>query len=152
MIEIIAFEKKYAPIFKQINLEWLDKCQLTESHDLMVLDDPEGTIIKTGGCIFLATDGKEIAGSAALMKEGEGVFELAKMTVRPEYQGKGISKLLLQRCLDEAIQLKAKKIMLFSNHQLKKAIQLYEQFGFKHVAVTDSPFTTADIKMELLTA
>jgi GNAT superfamily N-acetyltransferase len=72
--------------------------------------------------------------------------------VRPEYQGKGISKLLLQRCLDEAIQLKAKKIMLFSNHQLKKAIQLYEQFGFKHVAVTDSPFTTADIKMELLTA
>ncbi len=151
MIEIIAFENKYAASFKKINLEWLDKYQLTESHDLMVLDDPEGTIIKRGGCIFLAIDGMELAGSAALMKEPDGIFELAKMTVRPDYQGRGISKLLLQRCLDEATKLKAKKITLFSNHQLQKAIQLYQQFGFKHVPVTDSPFTTADIKMELLT-
>jgi hypothetical protein len=28
-------------------------------------------------------------------------------------------------------------------------LQLYEKYGFRHVAVTDAPFLTADVKMEL---
>lgn len=150
MIEIIEFEDAYAVAFKTMNLEWLDKYHLTESHDLMVLNDPKGTIIDNGGCIFLAREGEEIAGSAALMKEHEGVYELAKMTVTKKYQGRGISKLLLQRCLQEAKNIRAKKIILFSNHQLQTALKLYEQFGFRHIPVEDSPFLTADVKMELL--
>jgi putative acetyltransferase len=150
MIEIIEFEDTYAAAFKTMNLEWLDKYHLTESHDLMVLNDPKGTIIDNGGCIFLAREGEEIAGSAALMKEHEGVYELAKMTVTKKYQGRGISKLLLQRCLQEAKNIQAKKIILFSNHQLQTALKLYEQFGFRNIPVEDSPFLTADVKMELL--
>jgi putative acetyltransferase len=150
MIEIIEFEDTYAAAFKTMNLEWLDKYHLTESHDLMVLNDPRGTIIDNGGCIFLAREGEEIAGSAALMKEHEAVYELAKMTVTKKYQGRGISKLLLQRCLQEAKSIQAKKIILFSNHQLQTALKLYEQFGFRHIPVEDSPFLTADVKMELL--
>ena len=44
---------------------------------------------------------------------------------------------------------KAAKLILFSNSQLTTAISLYEKYGFKHIAATDSPFLTADIKMEL---
>ncbi len=149
-IEIIPFENKYAADFKQLNLEWLDKYNLTESHDLMVLNNPQETILNNGGCIFLARIDNEIAGSAALMKEREGVYELAKMAVTKKHQGKGISKLLLQRCLEEAKTLHAQKITLFSNHQLQTALKLYEQYGFRHTAVEDSPFLTADVKMELL--
>ncbi len=151
MIEIIPYEQRYAADFKSLNLEWLDKYNLTESHDLEVLNDPQKTILDNGGCIFLAREGDEIAGSAALMKEhDEGVYELAKMTVMPKYQGRGISKLLLQRCLQEAAHLRAKRITLFSNHQLQTALKLYEQFGFRHIPVEDSPFLTADVKMELV--
>lgn len=150
MIEIIPFEDRYATDFKLMNLEWLDKYHLTESHDLMVLNDPRGTIINNGGCIFLAREGSEIAGSAALMKEHNGVYELAKMTVIKKYQGRGISKLLLKRCLQEAKDIKAKTVILFSNHQLQTALKLYEQFGFRHIPVEDSPFVTADVKMELV--
>lgn len=150
MITIINFEEKYAADFKALNLEWLQKYNLLESHDLMVLNNPLDTIINTGGCIFLAEEGARIVGSAALMKEHEGVYELAKMAVHPSYQGKGISKLLLQRCVDTAREWKAGRLILFSNHQLLTALKLYAHFGFKHVAVENSPFETADVKMELI--
>lgn len=149
-MEIINFEDRYEEDFRTLNLEWLNKYNLAESHDLMVLNNPRGTIIDRGGCIFLAIENDALAGTAALMKEHEGVYELAKMTVAKTFRGRGISKLLLSRCLDEAKKLQAKKIILFSNHQLTTALHLYEQFGFKNIPVEDSPFETADVKMELL--
>jgi GNAT superfamily N-acetyltransferase len=149
-VEIIPYSNEHQSIFKLMNLEWLDAYHLTESHDLMVLNDPNGTILDRGGVIYLAKSNDEIVGSAALMKEHDEVYELAKMAVRKEYRGKGISKFLLEKCIGKAKDLKAKKITLFSNHQLKTALGLYEKYGFKHVEVRDSPFETADVKMELI--
>ena len=149
-IEIVEYRDEYFSQFRNLNLEWLDGYHLTESHDLMVLDDPRGTIIERGGAIFLARAGDEIVGSAALMKEHEGIYEFAKFAVTKNWQGKGISKLLIEKCLSKAKEINAKKISLFSNHQLTTAIKLYEKYGFKHIPVTDSPFSTADVKMELI--
>ncbi len=150
MIVIRTYEEKYQPDFKRLNLEWLDKYHLTETHDLEILDHPEEKVIAGGGCIFLAMDGEKVIGTAGLAKEQEGIFELVKMTVDPAWRGLGISKILLERCLEEAKKLKAKKIFLFSNSQLLTALKLYGKYGFRHVEVTDSPLLTADVKMELL--
>jgi len=149
MIEIISFQHKYQPDFKRLNLYWLDKYNLTEAHDLEILDHPEEKVIAGGGCIFLAMDGDMVVGTAGLAKEQEGIFELVKMGVDPAWHRRGISKMLLDCCLDEAKKLKAKKIFLFSNSQLVTALKLYEKYGFRHVEVTDSPLLTADVKMEL---
>lgn len=149
-IEITEYSNQHHDDFRKLNLEWLNKYDLTESHDLMVLNDPQGTIVDRGGFIWLAKDGKKIVGSAALMKEHEGVYELAKMAVTEDYRGKGISKLLIETCLNKAKLIGAKKILLFSNHKLQTAIKLYEKYGFYHVDVEDSPFETADIKMEFV--
>jgi GNAT superfamily N-acetyltransferase len=148
-IEIIEFEDKYHEVFRRLNLEWLDKYHLTESHDLMVLNDPAGTILDRGGYIWLARAGEEIVGTAALIKEGHGIFELAKMSVAEKWQGKGISKQLIETCLKKAKEMGATKLTLFSNHQLQNALGLYKKYGFRHVEVKDSPFKTADVKMEL---
>lgn len=148
-IEIIEFEDKYHEVFRRLNLEWLDKYHLTESHDLMVLNDPAGTILDRGGYIWLARAGEEIVGTAALIKEGHGIFELAKMSVAEKWQGKGISKQLIETCLKKAKEMGATKLTLFSNHQLQNALGLYKKYGFRHVEVKDSPFETADVKMEL---
>jgi putative acetyltransferase len=149
MIEIIEYENKYQPDFKRLNLEWLDKYNLTESHDLEILDDPECSVIVRGGCIFLAMDGEKVIGTAGLWKENEWEYELIKMAVDTAYRGQGISKILLDHCLEEAEVRKASKVFLFSNSQLKTALKLYEKYGFSYVDVTDAPFLTADIKMEL---
>ena len=148
-ISIVEFEDIYADDFKKLNIEWLDKYHLTESHDLEVLNDPLGTIIKGGGFIYLALHHGKVIGSAALIKLNEGEFELAKMSVSSSFQGRGIAKMLIEKCLAKAKQVGTKKILLYSNSQLQKAIRLYTNYGFRNVPVTDSPFLTADVKMEL---
>ena len=149
-VNIIEYSSPYQPAFRSLNLEWLDKYNLTESHDLMVLDDPQATILDRGGFIWLAIADNKVVGSAALMKEHDGIYELAKMAVTADYRGKGISKLLIETCLAKAKEIGAKKLSLFSNHQLQTALKLYEKYGFYHVEVEDSPFETADVKMELI--
>ncbi|MEI9910911.1 MAG: GNAT family N-acetyltransferase [Bacteroidota bacterium] len=147
---IIQYQPEHHASFKQLNLEWLDHYNLTESHDLMILDDPEGTILNKGGYIWMAEADGRLVGSAGLMKEHEGVYEVVKMAVTSDYRGKGISRLLIEKCLDKAREMGAKKLTLFSNHQLQTAIGLYEKYGFRDVPVTDSPMETADVKMELI--
>ena len=149
-VNIIEYSSQYQPDFRSLNLEWLDKYNLTESHDLMVLDDPQATILDRGGFIWLAISDNKVVGSAALIKEHEGEYELAKMAVTAAYRGKGISKLLIETCLAKAKEIGAKKLSLFSNHQLQTALKLYEKYGFYYVEVENSPFETADVKMELV--
>jgi putative acetyltransferase len=150
MIEIVSYQRKYQPDFKRLNLEWLDRYNLTEAYDLEILDNPNEKVIDGGGCIFLAMDGEQVVGTAGLAKEQEGIYELIKMAVDIAWRGRGISKILLDYCIEEAKKLKAEKIFLFSNSQLLTALKLYEKYGFRHVEVTDSPMLTADVKMELL--
>ncbi len=149
MIEIIDYTDEYANDFKELNLEWLYKYGLAEDHDLKILNDPRGEILDTGGCIYLAKEGDKIVGTAGLANEGNSVFELVKMTVDPAFRGRGISKILIEKCLNKARELKAKKIFLYSNSQLTTAIALYKKYGFVHVDATNAPLLTADVKMEL---
>ena len=149
-IKIIPYRSEHHAVFKHLNLEWLDHYSLTESHDLMILNDPQGTILDKGGYIWMAEADGKIVGSAGLMKEEDGVYELVKMTVTESYRGKGISRLLIERCLYKAREIGAKKVTLYSNHQLQTAIGLYEKYGFHHVELVNSPLETADIRMELV--
>ncbi|HWK07233.1 MAG TPA: GNAT family N-acetyltransferase [Puia sp.] len=153
MIHIIEFDEQYAADFRRLNLEWLEKYDLLESHDLMVLDEPRKNVLDRGGFIYLASDSPSgtIVGSAALLHEHDNVYELAKMSVDPAFRGQGISKLLIEQCLRKAKEIGAGKLILWSNSQLQTAIRLYTQYGFQQVPVVDSPFVTADVKMELLT-
>ena len=149
MIEIIPYESKYQPEFKRMNLEWLDRYGLTESHDLEILDHPEENVIARDGKIFLAKEEENIIASAGIARAEGDVFELVKMYVDPAYRGRGISKTLLDLCIAESKTAGAKKIILFSNSQLKTALTLYKKYGFQHVEVTGTPLLTADVKMEL---
>lgn len=148
-ILIIPYRDEYRGDFKRLNLEWLDRYGLTESHDLKMLEDPAASVLAGGGRIFLALEGGAVIGTAALLK-GEGRdYELAKMSVVPSRQGRGIGRRLLECCILEAKSLGARKIFLFSNSRLISALKLYEKLGFQRIPVTDAPFVTADVKMEL---
>ena len=150
MIEIIDYADQYAVDFRQLNLEWLDKYKLAESHDLEIINDPKRTIIENGGHIYLAKEQDKIVGTAGLASEGNSVYELVKMSVAPAFQGRGISKMLIEKCLNKARELNAKKAFLYSNSQLTTAIELYKKYGFVHVDASNSPLLLADIKMELI--
>jgi putative acetyltransferase len=149
MAVIIDYEDKYIKDFQRLNLEWLEKFNLTESHDLEILNHPRENVIDRGGFLFLLIEDNVIIGTAGIFKISDTEYELIKMSVAPEQRGKKYGDMLLEKCIGKAKEMKASKMILYSNSNLQTAIRLYEKFGFKHVEVIDAPFETADIKMEL---
>lgn len=149
MAVIIDYENRYHHDFRELNLTWLEQFNLTESHDLEVLDHPVENVINRGGFIFLLKEEGAIVGTAGIFKMNDKEYELIKMSVAPEHRGKKFGDMLLKKCIEKAKELHASNLILFSNSQLQTAIRLYERYGFKHVPVADAPFETADVKMEL---
>ena len=149
MAVIIDYDEQYLKDFQQLNLEWLEKFNLVESHDLEILNHPQENVVDGGGFLWLLKEGDTIVGSAGIFKINDKEYELIKMSVAPEHRGKKFGNMLLEKCISKAKELNASKLILFSNSNLQTAIRLYEKFGFKHVEAIDAPFKTADVKMEL---
>jgi ribosomal protein S18 acetylase RimI-like enzyme len=148
-LKIIPYQSKYQKVFKDLNIEWLEKFFFVEDHDYEVLNNPESYIIDKGGFIFFALLDDQITGTVALMNEPEG-YELSKMAVSPNYQGFKIGQQLMQHCINFAENNGWNKILLYSNTILKNAIHIYKKYGFKEVKLeNDSPYNRSNIKMVL---
>ena len=124
MAVIIDYEDQYLKDFQRLNLEWLEKFELVESHDLEILNNPRENVIDRGGFIFLLKDNDTIIGSAGIFKINDKEYELIKMSVAPEHRGKKFGDMLLEKCIVKAKEAKALKIILFSNSNLQTAIRL----------------------------
>ena len=150
MAIIIPFQEKYAGDFKQLNIDWLRQYFVTEPYDEYQLSYPGEEIIDKGGYIFLAKEKEKIIGTVALMKETDTSFELTKMSVTKDSQGKGVSKLLMETCVNLAKEKKWDRLFLYSNTILVPAIQLYRRYGFREIQLEmKSHYSRTNIKMEL---
>jgi len=148
-ISIINYDPKYNEAFAALNKAWLQKYFTVEPIDEKIFANPQGYIIDNGGLIFFAKADDEIAGTFALMKVEDGVFELSKMAVDEKFQGSGIGSRMISYSIEKATELGAEKVILYSNTALQPAIHLYRKFGFKEVALTDVEYKKANIKMEI---
>ncbi len=147
-VEIIEFEPKYQQEFKEINVEWILVNFPVEKADHDQLDNPQ-RIMDRGGNIYLAKLANEIVGTAILNNEGNGIWELGKMAVRPKAKGLGIGKMLLQKTIDEVKKRNPKTFYLESNRLQEVAIKMYHQMGFVEVPLNPiGHFERVDIKME----
>lgn len=63
----------------------------------------------------------------------EDTTELAKFYLSKEARGKGIGKLLLEKCLEKAQDLGYKKVYLESIPEFSKAVSIYEKQGFQYL-------------------
>lgn len=149
-ITILDYQSVYAKDFARLNYEWLTQYFEIEAHDREMLDDPEGYIINKGGYIFFARYNDEIVGTAALIQEDSGTYELAKMGVSTDYRGLKIGKRIIQHAIDFARQRGFERLVLESNTKLEPAIHLYKKTGFQTIPMTGcSPYARCNIRMEL---
>ncbi|MGV3710733.1 MAG: GNAT family N-acetyltransferase [Gemmatimonas sp.] len=147
---IVPFRTELAPAFTELNREWIEKFFALEESDWKVLRNPEDAIIDKGGAIFFAMDGDVAVGTVAAIAMSDGVYELAKMAVRPAYQGRGLGELLGSAVIDWARARGASKIVLETNGVLGSAIRLYQRLGFVHATpAVPSEYARADVYMEL---
>ena len=133
-----------------MNLLWLRKYFRVEPKDEELLNRAEEVIIKKGGKIFFAQTEGKIAGCYSLLPASASSFELGKMAVKPEFQGKNIGHALLSHAVETSRQEGMQQLILYSNTILTSAIHLYRKFGFVEIEVEDPPpYARSNIKMSL---
>ncbi len=129
--EIIRYSPNLKEEFEKLNREWLLKFFEIEPEDEVILSNPEERIINRGGEIFFARSGGEIAGTCAVINIDDETYELAKMAVTEEHQGKQIGKKLALAVIGFAYSKGAKALTLETSGKLTKAVNLYESLGFE---------------------
>jgi len=151
-VDIVDFSQEWAEDFASLNYEWIEKYFSVEQHDREILDDPQRFVIDPGGQVFMAVVSGIAAGTVAMIPSGDGVMELTKMAVAPEFQGMGVANHLMQRCIEYAKAKGTKLIFLESHRSLQPALALYRKFGFVETPTDpNSEYARADIRMELVT-
>lgn len=82
---------------------------------------------------FIAEKNGEIVGGAGIYPTDalpHGTCELVKMYLAPGARGIGLGRYLINKCLEEAAALGYEQVYLESMPELKKAVGIYEKFGF----------------------
>ena len=148
MIAIVGFNKRYSEQFFILNKAWIEESWRLEDSDKKDLLNPD-KIVENGGQVFFALENKIPVGTAAMIKSSDDRFELAKMTVKDDFRGKGIANMLMNECLKFAKKNKAKEIFLISNDSLRIARNLYDKYGFKEVDLDSKKYDRGNVKMRL---
>lgn len=80
-------------------------------------------------------DGMIMGGAGIYPSDGlpADTCELVKMYLLPAARGQGLGGLLIEKCLQAARQAGYKKVYLESMPELKKALTVYEKFGFEYL-------------------
>lgn len=151
-IKIVPYEPCYQSAFKTLTEEWINAHWQMEEADKKAVEHPQEYIIDRGGAIFVALYKEQPVGVCALYKLNGSTYdyELAKLAVSPEVQGKGLGEQLCETVINKAIEQGGKKIFLESNTLLKPAIHLYRKLGFKELAEYHPAYARGNIQMELI--
>ncbi len=96
------------------------------------------------GRLYLAYCNGEAAGCIGLKKIDDKNCEMKRLYVRPQFRGKKIGKLLVQKIIFDAKEIGYSYMLLDTLPFLGQAIHLYEKFGFYKIdCYNNSPMSTS---------
>ena len=89
-----------------------------------------------GSIYYVAESQNKIAGGAGIYPSPglpADTCELVKMYLLPEARGQGLGKMLIEKAIHFAAGAGYKKIYLETMPELRKAMKVYEKFGFYYL-------------------
>lgn len=89
-----------------------------------------------GSIYYLAIENNQIMGVSGLFPTKnlpEGCVELVKLYASQAARGKGLGKLLIQKCIEKAKDFGYSSVYLETLPELNQAIGLYESLGFERL-------------------
>ena len=89
-----------------------------------------------GSAYFVCELQGKIAGGAGIYPTKglpKHTVELVKMYLLPEARNKGLGRMLIEKCLDQSSAFGYSNVYLETMPELKKAVTVYEKFGFRYL-------------------
>jgi putative acetyltransferase len=94
-------------------------------------------LFQTPGSIYYVAElNNSIIGGAGIFPSAglpPDTCELVKMYLTSEARGKGIGKMLIEKALEFAAATGYKKVYIETMPELRKAMSVYEKFGFRYL-------------------
>jgi putative acetyltransferase len=109
-----------------------------------------GEYVFPGGTLLLALADDQVAGCVALHKLQEGICEMKRLYVRPQFRGTGIGSQLVRSVIESAISLGYLRMRLDTVvAEMQDAVKMYRRLGFVEIApYRENPMASA-LYMEL---
>ena len=103
------------------------------------------------GRLLLAEFEGQVAGCVALHKLEEGICEMKRLYLRPQFRGKGLGRVLADRIIGEARRIGYQRMRLDTVEPvMKDAVAMYRRIGFREITPYCANPMAGALYMELL--
>jgi putative acetyltransferase len=86
------------------------------------------------GSLLLAKHENKVDGCVALRELSDGVCEMKRLYVKPQFRGLGVGKSLAEAVIEEARKIGYNRMRLDTAPSMKAARMLYASLGFKQIS------------------
>ena len=151
-MRIVPAAADQIPVIRKLFVEYADSLgfSLCFQNFEQELAELPGGYSPPEGRLLLAWEGTEAAGCVALRKLDEGICEMKRLYVRPDFRRNGVGCALARAIIEAAAEIGYERMRLDTLASMQEAIALYTSLGFRRIEPYYNNPVESAVFMELM--